>query len=115
VHVAGVLTAAALLLVLGYQSGLRSPWNAHHPYQVNGEATRYGKDSHAVIEGNDGTHLWVRMDGVVWKSGQRTGDDGLPPCLREPDARAAVRVGVIDVARPYGSGSYPQVLSLTCL
>ena len=43
--------------------------------------TRYGKDSHAVIEGNDGTHLWVRMDGVVWKSGQRTGDDGLTPAL----------------------------------
>lgn len=115
VHVAAFLTAASVLLVLGYQVGLRSPWNPHHPYLVNGEAMRYGKDSAAVIEGDNGTHMWTRMDHVVWKAGQRTGEDGIPPGLREPDAKAAVRVGVIDVARPFGSGSYPQVLSLTCL
>jgi hypothetical protein len=115
VQIVRLVTAAALLLVLGYQAGLRSPWNAHHPYLVSGEATRNGQDSHAVIEGTDGTHLWVQMNGVVWKSGRRTGENGIPPCLREPGAKAAVRVGVIDVARPYGSGSYTQVLSLTCL
>jgi hypothetical protein len=115
VRVACLLATAALLLVLGYQSGLRSPWNAHHPYLVDGEATRYGKDAKAVIERDDGTHLWVGMNGVVWKSGRRTGEDGIPPCLRKADATAAVQVGVIDIDRPYGSGSYPQVLWLTCL
>jgi hypothetical protein len=107
--------AAALLLVVGYQLGLRSAWSAHHPYLVDGEATRYGKDSSAVFRGPDGTHVWFRMNGVVWKSDQRTGADEMPPCLREPDVKAAVRVGVIEVARPYGSGSYRQILSVTCL
>ena len=101
---------------MGYQMGLRSTWSAHHPYPVNGEATRNGdEDSYAVFEGDDGTHLWFQMNEVVWKSGQRTGDEGIPPCLRKPGVKAAVRVGVIEVARPYGSGSYRQVLSLTCL
>lgn len=76
---------------------------------------RNGDDNTAVIEGEDGTHLWFRMSGVVWKSGQQTSEDGIPPCLREPGAKADVRVGVIEVARPYGSGSYHQVLSVTCL
>lgn len=90
-------------------------WTAHHAYLVDGVATRYGKDSAAVFRGDDRTHVWFRMDGVVWKSGQLTGEDGIPPCLREPDATAAVRVGVIEVARPYGSGSYRHLLSVTCL
>lgn len=81
---------------------------------VDGEAARNGNDVTALFEGDDGTHLWLQLDALVWKSGERTGNDGLPPCLRDPGARAAVEVGIIEVARPYGSGSYQQALSLTC-
>ena len=116
VHRAAFVGVAALLLVLGYELGIRSTWNAHDPELVEGVATRDGDiGTMAVVEKDDGTHLWFQMEGVVWKSGQRTGEDGVPPCLREPDVRAAVQVGVIEVARPFGSGSYTKVLSVTCL
>lgn len=116
IRVAALVGAAALLLIVGYQLGIRSTWNAHEPDLVDGMATRDGEiGSMAVIEKDDGTHLWFQMEGVVWKSGQRHGEDGIPPCLREPDVKAAVHVGVIEVARPFGSGSYSKVLSVTCL
>jgi hypothetical protein len=107
--------AAALLLVLGYPVGLRSPWNAHDPYLVDGEATRNGRDSSALVQGDSGTQLWFDMHDIVWKSGDRTGADGIPPCLRGPEAQAQVQVGVVEVSRPFGSGSYRKVLSVTCL
>ena len=107
---------AVLLLLFGYQVVISSTWNAHDPEMVDGMATRDGDiGTMAVVEKDDGTHLWFQMEGVVWKSGQRTGEDGIPPCLREPDVKAAVQVGVIEVARPFGSGSYTKVLSVTCL
>jgi len=118
-RVALLVAVVLVVLVLGYQSGLRSSWSAHHPRLVDGEAMRNGngdQDTSAVFTGKDGTHELVQLDRVAWRSGQRTGDgtDGLPPCLRTPGVKAAVQVGVIELARPYGEGSYRQVLSLTC-
>lgn len=113
-----IILAAVLALVLvsiGYLIGVRSSWTAHHPSVVMGTAERVPADvPFAYFDPDDGVRLAFRLDDVVWKSGDKTGDGSIPPCLREAGERVTVQAGVIEVARPYGSGSYQQVLSVTC-
>lgn len=68
----------------------------------------------AYFDPVNGDRVAFRLDDVVWKSGDRTDSGSIPPCLQEAGERVDVQVSVIEVARPYGSGSYQQVLSVTC-
>ncbi|HSE71666.1 MAG TPA: hypothetical protein VLA97_12975 [Nocardioidaceae bacterium] len=111
-----VAAGLALLLVsLGYVIGVRSSWTAHHPSAVSGMAERVPANvPYAYFDPESGGRVGFRLDDVVWKAGDETDAGSIPPCLREPGDRVAVHAGVIEVARPYGSGSYQQVLSVTC-
>lgn len=112
-----VLAAAlALLLVsIGYLIGVRSSWTAHQPAVVSGMAERVPADvPFAYFDPDDGDRVAFRLDDVAWKSGDKTGEGSIPPCLREAGERVAVQAGVIEVTRPYGAGSYQRVLSVTC-
>lgn len=51
---------------------------------------------------------------MVWLSGDTADSGGIPPCLRKAGKRVSVQVGVIEIARPFGSGSYQQVISVAC-
>ncbi|NYD59549.1 hypothetical protein BKA08_003787 [Nocardioides marinisabuli] len=107
---------ALLLVSLGYVGGARSPWMAHHPSVVSGTAERVPANvPYAYFQPDDGDKFAFRLDDVAWESGDRVGSGNIPPCLREAGESVAVHAGVIEVARPYGSGSYRQVLSVTCL
>jgi hypothetical protein len=82
---------------------------------VSGTAERVPADvPSAYFDPDNGDRVAFRLDDVVWKSGDRTDSGGIPPCLQEAGERLDVQVGVIEVTRPYGSGSYQQVLSVTC-
>jgi hypothetical protein len=104
-----------LLVSLGYVAGTRTPWTAHHPRVVPGTAERVPADvPYAYFDFEDGDRVAFRLDDVVWRSGDRTGSGSVPPCLRDAGERVAVRAGLIEVSRPFGSGSYERVLSVTC-
>jgi hypothetical protein len=110
-----MLAGAVLVLVCAtYLLGLRSQWNAHRPTYETGEAHRNGRDDAAVFDGDNGTHVWFELDDIVWKAHDGTDSGSIPPCLRSPGSTAVVEIGLIEVARPYGDGSYEKVLSLTC-
>jgi hypothetical protein len=114
-RIAVVVVIALLLVTLGYGAGLRSAWTAHHPRVVSGTAERVPADvPSAYFDPDDGDRVAFRLDDVVWRSGDRTDSGSIPPCLQEAGERTDVRVGVIEVTRPYGSGSYQRVLSVTC-
>ena len=57
-----------------------------------------------------------RLDDIVWRRSDNRSDDGgtIPACLRQEGMSVEVEVGMIEVNRPFGSGSYWEVLSLTC-
>ena len=114
-RIAFAAVVALLLVSLGYVLGVRSPWMAHHPAVVRGTAERVPGDMpYAYFDPDDGDSVEFRLDDVVWKSGDRADSGSIPPCLRETGDRVVVQAGVIEVTRPYGSGSYQQVLSVTC-
>ena len=104
-----------LLVSLGYYVGDRSSWTAHRPHAVSGTAWREPADIPvAFFDPGNGDAIQFRLDDVVWKSGDETGDNRVPPCLREPSTRVVVEAGVIEVSRPYGDGFYFRVVSVTC-
>lgn len=106
---------ALLLLFAGYEVGVRSPWTAHHPTVVSGTAQRVPADvPTGYFDSVDGHRVAFRLDEVVWKANGTTEVGSIAPCLRENGKRVPVEAGVIEVTRPYGSGSYQVVLSLTC-
>ncbi len=106
---------ALLLVALGYVIGVRSSWTAHNPSAISGTAERVPANvPYAYFDPDDGGRVGFRLDNVVWKAGDKTDSGRIPPCLREAGERVAVQAGVIEVARPYGSGSYQQVLSVAC-
>jgi len=106
---------ALLLACLGYAIGVRSTWTAHHPAVVSGTAERVPADvPYAFFDSEDGDRVAFRLDDVVWKSGDTTDEGSIPPCLGEAGKRVAVQAGPIEVTRSYGSGSYQQVLSVSC-
>lgn len=112
--VAAVLVGL-MLVSLGYYLGVRSPWTAHRPHVVAGTAWREPADIPvAFFDAGSGDAIEFRLDDVVWKSGNETGDYSVPPCLKDPNRRIEVEVGVIEVSRPYGDGSYLRVVSVTC-
>lgn len=114
-RVAVVAVSGLVLASMGYAIGARTPWTAHHPDDQSGTAERVAANVPlAYFDPDGGERVSFRPDNVVWKSGERTGSGSIPPCLREIGARVTVNVGVIEVTRPYGSGSYGKVLSLTC-
>jgi hypothetical protein len=108
--------ALALVFVsLGYVVGVRSSWTAHHPAVVSGMAQRIPADyPMGYFDPDGGDRVEFRLDDVVWKAGDRIDAGSIPPCLRDAGARVSVQVGLIEVSRPYGSGSYQEVLSVTC-
>lgn len=109
------LLGGLLLVAVGYFVGVRSPWTAHRPHVVSGTAWRQPADIPiAFFDSGNGDAVQFRLDDVVWKSGDETGDNSLHPCLREQNERVAVEVGLIEVSRPYGDGSYFRVVSVTC-
>ena len=115
VRLTGLVLVGLLLLVTGYLVGVRSPWAAHHPRVATGTAQRVPADVPlAYFDDEHGDRVTFRLDDVVWRSGDRTGSDSIPPCLREPGQPVDVQAGLIEVTRPFGSGSYERVLSVTC-
>ena len=113
-----IALAAALAVVfvsLGYVVGVRSSWTAHHPSVVSGTAERVPANvPTGYFDPDGGDRVAFQLDDVVWKAGGRTDSGSIPPCLQDAGERVSVEVGLIEVSRPYGSGSYAQVLSLTC-
>jgi hypothetical protein len=113
--IAAAAGLALLLVALGYVIGVRSSWTAHHPSAISGTAERVPANvPYAYFDPDKGGRVGFRLDDVVWKAGDKTDSGRIPPCLREAGERVAVQAGVIEVARPYGSGSYQQVLSVSC-
>lgn len=114
---AGALAAAALVLTAaGYGWGARTTSSAHHPQVVSGTAVRIPANVPvAHFYSDSGDRVMFRLDDVVWKAGEKTGGEyTVPPCLRVPGQKVDVEVGLIEVTRPYGSGSYLKVLSVNC-
>lgn len=112
----GVVVGVVLVLA-GYLVGLRSPWNAHHPSVIDGTAERVPANmpTGSFVDREGQHRVWFRLDDVVWSADGNTDSGSVPPCLRTPGESVPVEVGLIEVRRPYGSGSYLQVLSVTCL
>jgi hypothetical protein len=103
------------LLLVGYMVGLGSPWSAHDPTVVKVNVEHVPADVPWGLFIHDGDQVQFRLDDVVWRSADQSDDGGtIPTCLRQAGASADVEVGMIEVNRPFGSGSYWQVLSLTC-
>jgi hypothetical protein len=111
------LSAVALLLLgAGYWMGLRSRWSAHHPHTVEGTAQLIPADApFAYFKPQGREHITFRPDGIPWRTRQESGAGSIPTCILTPGRIAHVEVTVIEVSRPFGSGSYPTVQSLTCL
>lgn len=104
-----------MLVALGYAIGVRSPWTTHHPRVVSGTAQRAPWDvPYAYFDADNGDRVAFRLDDVVWRSEGRTDSGSIPPCLQKVGHRVDVQVGLIEVSRPFGSGSYQHVLSVTC-
>jgi hypothetical protein len=114
-RIAFTAVLAVAFVSLGYLMGVRSSWTAHHPSVVNGTAERVPANvPMGYFDPNGGDRVEFRLDDVVWKAGDRTDSGSIPPCLQVAGERVSVHVGLIEVSRPYGSGSYQQVLSVTC-
>lgn len=114
-RIALAVLAALLLVLLGYLAGVRSPWTAHHAHVMSGTAQRVAMDvPYAYFDPEGGDRVGFRLDDVPWSSGGKTQPGRIPPCLRDVGERVEVQVGIIEIARPYGSGSYSKVLSVTC-
>lgn len=114
-RIAVAVVVGLLFVWLGYAIGVRTPWTAHHPRDLSGTAERIAANVPlAYFDPDDGERVSFRLDDVVRSSGDRTGTNSVPPCLREMGQRVAVQVGLIEVTRPFGSGSYRRVLSVTC-
>jgi hypothetical protein len=115
-HYGLAVVLAVVLVSIGYLVGLRSPWSAHHPSLVDGFAERVPANTPTgSFVDRDGQHrVEFRLDDVVWKAEGNTDSGSVPPCLQNPGERVSVQVGLIEVRRPFGSGSYLQVLSVTC-
>ncbi len=59
--------------------------------------------------------ILVNFDEVPWNDGKTGGYGSLPPCLQEDSEPAEVKAQVIKLsAEPTNSGSYWQVVSVTC-
>ncbi|HSX66889.1 hypothetical protein [Nocardioides sp.] len=114
--VVGVCLVALATLAGGYWLGLRSPWFDHHPRAIEGtaEAVRSDVPLATFVPAGGGRHIAFRTDAVIWKSGDRTDANSVPPCLREPSTPADVTVEVLDLSRPFGSGGYAQVVTVIC-
>jgi hypothetical protein len=112
-----MLAVVALTFVaIGYWAGLRSTWSAHHPHQIEGTAQLVPADvPFAYFKPKGQEHITFRPDGIPWMDRDGTGSNSVPPCIRKPGHVARVMVTVIEVSRPFGSGSYPTIQSLTCL
>jgi len=118
-RIALAVVLAVVLASMGYVVAVRSWWTAHHPSVVDGTAERVPANvptGYFDPEGSDDPddRVAFRLDDVVWKAGDDADSGSIPPCLRDAGKRVSVQVGLIEVTRPYGSGSYQQVLSVTC-
>jgi len=114
-RIALMAVLALVFVSLGYVVGVRSSWMAHHPSVVSGTAERVPADvPMGYFDPDGGDRVAFRLDDVVWKAGGKTDSGSIPPCLQDAGERVSVQVGLIEVSRPYGSGSYQQVLSVTC-
>ncbi|TCJ23696.1 hypothetical protein [Nocardioides jejuensis] len=113
------VTAAVLgiaIAIAGYWVGLRSPWSVHHPYRVEGTAQLVPADvPFAYFKQKGQEHIAFRPDTIPWMAGDKTDSNSIPPCIRKAGQLARVRVTLIEVARPFGSGSYRTIESLVCL
>lgn len=114
--VAGAVLVALALVFVGYLIGLSSPWSAHKPTVVSGTVERVRSDVPWAVFTPDGggEQVEVYLDQVVWRTERTTGSESVPPCLRRENASITAEVGMIEVSRPFGSGSYWKILSLTC-
>lgn len=102
-----------LLLALGLYAGMRSPWGTKHANVVDGIAMRAnGEDDLVLFDGSDGTQLDFGADDIWWESPSREGD-GNPPCLRTPQQKVDVQVGVMRVEGP-GGGWFEEALWVKC-
>lgn len=110
------VSVALLLLSAGYLVGVRSPWTAHHPETVEGTAVRIASSPYeaAYFDPSGGDRIMFNLNDVVWEADGKTGSGSIPPCLREVGERTPVEVGLINVKRPSGDGSYFEVLSVMC-
>ena len=114
-RIAGAAALAIALLGAGVALGVRSSWAAHHPRTESGTALRVASD--VPVGGfiaDDGEQIQFRLDDVIWMAGRRTGTDTVPPCLREVGERVRLEATIIELARPFGDGSYDQLVSLVC-
>lgn len=114
--VVGMCLVAFALPAVGYWLGLRSPWFDHHPRTIEGTAEAVPSDVPLATftPAGGGRHIAFRTDAVIWKSGDRTDANSVPPCLRKPSTPADVTVEVLDLSRPFGSGGYSQVITVIC-
>lgn len=63
----------------------------------------------------DDERILFRLDDIGWSDG-KTGDHGsIPPCLRVHGESVELEAQVIKLsAQPFNSGSYWQVVAVTC-
>jgi hypothetical protein len=107
------LLCAAVLVAVGVYVGERSSRGTKHAQVVQGVAMRANSENDLVMfDGEDGTRLQFGGDHMWWRSGEVVGD-GNPPCLRRPQRRVSLQVGLMQVARPDG-GSFEQAVWVEC-
>jgi hypothetical protein len=107
------LLCAAVLVAAGVLVGERSSRGTKHAQVVQGVAMRANGDNDLVMfDGDDGTRLQFGGGHMWWRSGEVVGD-GNPPCLRKPQRKVSVQVGLMQVARPDG-GSFEQAVWVEC-
>lgn len=109
-----LVVVAVGLVFLGYLAGLRSSWSGHQPTTVNVTVERVRMDVPYALFMHDGRQVGFRLDDIAWRTDNNSDSGTIPPCLRVPGEPAKVELGMIEVNRPWGSGSYWKVLSLTC-
>jgi len=107
------LVVAVLLFGAGLFVGLRLPLGTKNPTVLNGVAMRANSENDLVMfDADNGQQVAFGADSIWWES-QGTSGDGDPPCLREPQEKVPVRVGVVRVSTPSG-GSFLKAVWVQC-
>lgn len=71
-----------------------------------------GENDLMMFDGDDGTQIAFGAEDIWWRSQSLEGD-GNPPCLRTPQEKVDVELGLMDISRP-GGGSFRKAVWVKC-
>lgn len=109
----GLVVVVLVATVAGFWLGGRLPWGKATLTVESGTAVLHDpRSGFASFDGDDGFQIGFDVESIVWSTGSRQGEGGIPPCLREGRAEHA-QAGYRWVRLPDG-GARPFVLWLRC-